>query len=334
MLGSGNAALALARDARTAGVEIVAVVEAADSVVGDAALAAELEVAGVPILLSHTICNAVGSTEVVGARLAAIGADGAIDEASIRELACDTICMAFGTVPNIELAVVAGCAMKFEPGLSGWVPQLSEAGQTSIERIFVVGDGAGVIPDAALDDGLLQEQGRRAARAIAATAGLAALDMHDTRAGTAPAGTPTFPPHRWLDALVAASGDDVILCQCEEVTRRELIGVVPPRYLKASDHAPDGGLASLGEGSRRSQDAIKRLTRVGMGHCQGRRCRDQSAMLLARASGIMVSDISPGSYRVPVRVIPVHILSAGAETSEMEQRWPYWLWEVEGFPEI
>jgi D-hydroxyproline dehydrogenase subunit alpha len=133
--------------------------------------------------------------------------------------------------------------------------------------------------------------------------------------------------------LLALSGEEVVVCQCEEVTRRELLGVMPPRYLNASDRGPDGGLASMGEASRRSQDAVKRMTRVGMGHCQGRRCRDHSIMLMARANDILVSDVSPGSYRVPVRPLPVELLAAAEETSEMRDRWPYWLWEVDGIPE-
>ena len=332
VLGSGNAGLAFARDAQAAGLDIAAILEAEDKVVGDAALAAELEASGIPILLAHTICEALGTTEVQGARIAAIGEDGRIDAGSIREIECDTICMAFGTVPNIELASVAGCAMEFVPTLSGWVPSLSASQKSSVERIFVVGDGAGVLPGAALDDQPVLEQGRRAARAIAAKEGL--VEAAQEAPVALPSATASYPPHRWLQALVAAAGQDVIVCQCEEVTRRGLLSVVPPTYLNATDRAPADGLASLGEGSRRSQDSIKRLTRVGMGHCQGKRCRDQGAMLLAGDAGIAVSEISPGSYRVPVRPLPVDILSGEPETPAMAERWPYWLWEVEGFPEI
>lgn len=328
VLGSGTAALGFARDALAAGLEIAGVVEAADRVVGASALADELHRQGVPFFLSHVIREARGTTQVEGATLVPV--DDAATGQTI-EIACDTICMAFGTVPNIELASVAGCAMTFESGLGGWVPRLAADQQTTVERIYVVGDAAGVIPATAVDDTLLIEQARRAARAVAGRAGLA-VAADGEKPAVPQESEANYPPELWLAGLLAASGEDVVVCQCEEVTRRELVGVMPPRYLNA-DHGPAGGLASMGDGSRLSQDAVKRMTRVGMGHCQGRRCREQGAMLMARAAGILLSEVSPGSYRVPVRPLPVEILSAEPETPEMRDRWPYWLWEVEGIPE-
>ncbi len=331
ILGSGTAALAFAHDALAAGIEVAGIVEAADEVIGPEALADALRQQDIPFFLSHSIREAHGVTQVDGATLVPVAADGTIGPAVA--IACDTICMAFGAVPNIELASVAGCAMTFNPVLGGWVPQVGADQETSVEGIYAVGDGAGVVPATVLDDALLMEQGRRAARAIARRAGLMDAGNESPAASDTSATEASYPPDRWLNSLLTLSGEDVIVCQCEEVTRRELVAVMPPRYLHASDRGPVGGLASMGEGSRRSQDAVKRMTRVGMGHCQGRRCRDQGAMLLARASRIQVAEVRPGSYRVPVRLLPVELMSGEEETPEMRDRWPYWLWEPEGIPE-
>jgi NADPH-dependent 2,4-dienoyl-CoA reductase/sulfur reductase-like enzyme len=333
ILGSGNAGLALARDGREAGLEIAAIVEAGSKVVGNVDMAAELESAGIPILLSHTICEAVGQAEVSAALIAPIAPDGSIDPASVREIACDTICMAFGSVPNVELTAVAGCALEFEPLRGGWVPVLSAAGETSVENIFVIGDGAGICDAAVLGDSSFRDQGSRVARVIAARAGLS--DGEEEEQPQTDDGAAAYPPNIWLEAMLAAAGEDVILCQCEEVTRRAMLDLAPPRYLsRGGEGKQGGGVAKLAEASQRSQDAIKRLTRVGMGHCQGRRCRDHGAMLLAKASAIDLSQINPGSYRMPVRPLPVSIMAAEAETPEMASRWPYWLWEAESIPEI
>ena len=35
----------------------------------------------------------------------------------------------------------------------------------------------------------------------------------------------------WLRAFVSASPDTTMVCQCEEVTRADLLGVQPPNYL-------------------------------------------------------------------------------------------------------
>jgi hypothetical protein len=116
--------------------------------------------------------------------------------------------------------------------------------------------------------------------------------------------------------LPASGGDEVVVCQCETVTQRELVTVTAPRYLGAAGAAPDGAVGMLTVGGRPSQNSLKRLTRAGMGHCQGKRCRDRSAMLLARAANVAVGDVVPGSYRVPVRQIPLRVMAANDESVE------------------
>jgi len=37
----------------------------------------------------------------------------------------------------------------------------------------------------------------------------------------------------------------------------------------------------------------------------------------------------PGSYRVPVRPLPLSIMWAGEETEDMRRTWPIWLHPVE-----
>jgi hypothetical protein len=137
----------------------------------------------------------------------------------------------------------------------------------------------------------------------------------------------------WLHSLLAAGGMDVVVCQCEEVTRRELLDVSPPKYLGAGNMRGCGGVAALSPAGRKSQDLVKRMTRAGMGHCQGKRCRDQVLMLLADATGQALSAMVPGSYRAPVRPLPLSILWAGDESEEMRRTWPIWLHPVdEGAP--
>ena len=46
-------------------------------------------------------------------------------------------------------------------------------------------------------------------------------------------------------------------------------------------------------------DQLKRLTRAGMGPCQGRRCREQIALTVACASGIPAETLPLAGYRAP-----------------------------------
>lgn len=327
ILGSGNLALRTAKLALEKGIAVAGVVEAAPHVRGDAGLAAELAAVGVPMLTGQTIERALGEQEVQAARLVAVGSDFAPVPASAHEIACDTICTAFGAVPNVELASLTGCRIAFDARRGGWVPALDENFRSSHPNVFVVGDAAGVIETMHLDPTIAAEQGRRAARTVAAAAGLC----------EAPAGTAAttgdgamLPAARdWLRSLVAAGGMDVLVCQCEEVSRQALLDVAPPTYLGAGNMRSNGGIAALSPAGRGSQDFLKRMTRAGMGHCQGKRCRDQVLMLIAEATGCNLSHLVPGSYRAPVRPLPLSVLWAGEETEEMRRTWPIWLHPVE-----
>ncbi len=246
-------------------------------VLGDGALAAQtaalararglevVETVGLPWLP----LRATGGADGVEA-LTLTGPDGAE-----RTVACDTVCLAVGLVPNIELPAVLGCALEFDAARGGWVPVLDAQGRTSLPFVRVVGDAAGV----AADDRLA-----------------------------------------WMRGLLATGGRDVMLCLCEEVTRGELLGVQPPRYL----HASADGQAALDPGQPIHPDHAKRLTRAGMGACQGRRCREQVAMLLALDGGVAVERVPLASYRIPLRPLPMSALSDAQESSAMGQDWPIW----------
>jgi bacterioferritin-associated ferredoxin len=90
------------------------------------------------------------------------------------------------------------------------------------------------------------------------------------------------------------TGARIVVCRCEDVTldavRRALV---------------DGG---------RSFDEVKRVTRVGMGECQGRMCECIVTDLLCREAGIANEDIAPRSIRPPVR--PLSVAALG--TCELE----------------
>ncbi|AJY44001.1 FAD-dependent oxidoreductase [Burkholderia humptydooensis] len=323
ILGSGNLALRTAKLALEKGLSIKALVEVGPTIAGDPEIAKELSSAGVAFHLSTTVTKVDGQTGVKEIQLVKV--DDALRPRPGTEyiVSCDTVCMAFGVVPNIELASVTGCKMEFQPQLAGWIPETTAQMQTSVSSVFVVGDGAGVTEASLLDADVACEQGRTAARRIAELEGLQSEDTAPSRVGS-PGGS-TYPPDRWLASFVAAQGLDVVVCQCEEVSRRELIQVGPPRYLDAKNRCPSGGLDGLGNVGRTSQDLLKRLTRAGMGHCQGKRCRDQTLILLADATNSNLADISPGSYRCPVRPIPLKVMWADDETEEIRRTWPTWL---------
>ena len=320
VLGSGDLGLRTAALALGAGVEVAALVEVGARVRGDGELARELADRGVPLLTSHTVRAARGRTgEVESVVLVGIDGGGQPVAGSEREIACDTVCWAIGLAPSIELLALTGARMRFHSPLGGWVPEIDGAMRTSVPGVFAAGDCTGVHDGRLADAELAREQGRVAGRAAAGSRG----------AAVAPAGPAPGEVHghwqTWLRSLVAAGGMDVNVCQCEEVTRRELVETRPPRYL-AWRSAPMSArtLETLLRDGPVNQDQIKRLTRAGMGPCQSRRCREQVGLLLAEATSTPVERIPLPTFRPPIRPLPLNVLAPPDEPAAMREDWVSW----------
>ena len=327
VLGSDVAALDLARTALGRGLEVAAVVEVGAQPLGTDEQVEALIAAGVPILTRTMVADALGGVDrVEGVRLVSLDGGGA------RELACDTVVLATGAVPAVELVAAAGGTVEHRGELGGWVPVLDADQRTSIPGVLAVGDCAGVHAAKTLDAEIAREEARIAALAAVAGAGIRwwtpSPQPSPIARATGEGAAFDTAAHRaaWVAASVAVSGPDVQVCQCEEVSCRELLDVRAPRYL-AADPAKVGGegvLARLrGEGPV-DQDHVKRLTRAGMGPCQGRRCREQITALLAGAAGVPLGEVPLATYRAPVRPLPLRVLAEWDEPEEVGEGWEIW----------
>lgn len=250
--------------------------------------------------------------------------------------------VAIDLAPCIEMFDLLGCACSYRPELGGYVPVVDAQGRTSLPHIFAAGDCAGIADGALSDPAHAEAGGRRAALAAATLLGGDA-SPDESVPPPAPALVDREGPRlRWLNAHVRRGGDETTACQCEEVRVRDLIGVRPPRYL-AYDEArfAKRNLHALAVEGQVNQDQIKRLTRAGMGACQGRRCRDQVQTTPAAQGNCTPADIPMASYRAPLRPLPIGVLADQDEAPEIRANWsawfgiasqwqPHWLEPVEG----
>ena len=327
ILGSGALALHTASLAIEHGVEVAGVVEVGPRACGDPGVAKTLAASGVAFFTESTIREARGRTgEIESVVLAGVDGDGRPVPGRDREIACDAVCVAVGLAPNVELLHLVGARLSFVGPRSGWVPELDASMQTSVPGVFAAGDGAGWDEAMLESPAVAREQGRAAG--LAAAASLGAVEPRQTeRRRTVRSGS--FEPHaywqQWLRSLIEVGGWDVNVCQCEEVTRRELVETRPPRYLGwKSPQMSARDLGTLLRDGPLNQDQIKRLTRAGMGPCQGRRCREQVGLLLAQAAGTSVDQIPLPTFRPPVRPLPLSVLWPSDEPAAMREDWVSW----------
>jgi thioredoxin reductase len=327
VMGSGALGLQTALAALDNGLTVAAIIEVEKKVRGPEALHAKLTERGVPVLTRHAVKAALGKTETEGVVAAALDDAGKPIAGRETTIPCDTIVTAIGAVPNIELLDVLGCRLEYRAERSGYVPVVDSEGLTSVPCVYAVGDCAGAFDAKTLDARIAIAEGRRAGIAAAEALGASDLPTFDEADPLFGKRTDVKDDHwrHWLDAQIAVSGWDVNVCQCEEVTRCELVELRPPRYLKwGSSQMAARSLEKLAQDGPINQDQVKRLTRAGMGPCQGRRCREQVQMMLAAATGVEVSDIPLASYRAPVRPLPMNVLWPHEEPQEVRDNWVSW----------
>ncbi|HEY0498195.1 MAG TPA: FAD/NAD(P)-binding oxidoreductase [Kutzneria sp.] len=157
-----------------------------------------------------------------------------------KRIPADAVCVGYGFVPQLELAIAAGCRIS-----NGFV-DVDEQQRTSVPWVFAAGEITGIGgAELAAHEGII-------AGAAAAGAQLG-LTVDRTFAEALTRVYPVKPGWRgWLT-------DDTIICRCERVTRRKLRA------------ATENVTATR---------AVKLASRAGLGVCQGRICGHTVADLL------------------------------------------------------
>lgn len=83
----------------------------------------------------------------------------------------------------------------------------------------------------------------------------------------------------------------LIICRCEEITKEEIIAAI--------------------KNGARTVDSVRRMTRAGMGLCQGRSCEQLVLKMLAEALDCNMQELSVGSKRVPTCPQELGVLKSG-----------------------
>lgn len=85
--------------------------------------------------------------------------------------------------------------------------------------------------------------------------------------------------------------DGLVICRCEEITKGEIKAAI--------------------RNGMRSLNGIKRVTRAGMGLCQGQTCQRLVSQILALELGKPMGQLNPTTARAPVRPIKLSVFATG-----------------------
>jgi len=302
--GNGPLNIQLAAELAKAGVDVVGLVEAAsflsparagaairmglnapgltrDGVAYLAALAAR----GVPVIAGSVVESLDGDPHrgVRRATVARLGRDGRATGPR-RTFDVDAVCLGYGFVPSNDLARSLGCRHEYDSARGALRTVTDGSGRTSVPTVWAVGDSAGV-----RGAKFAQVQGAVAAAAIIADlrGGPGAEDLRIARAARR-----HLSFQQGVNALFAApvltdqlAEPSTVVCRCEGVTHGDLV------------EAMTDGVSSPG--------AVKRVTRAGMGKCQGRYCGPVLTEMEARRRGVPVSERSGFAPQAPVKPVPL-----------------------------
>lgn len=199
-------------------------------------------------------------------------------------LECDAVAFAHALRSETQLADLLGCEFVWNALNRAWLPQRDAAGRSSIDSVYLAGDGAGIMgADAA------QMAGERAALAVLEDLGIAIDQRRSAVLEQQLAGIQRFRhgletafpfPEQWAQQ----APDELILCRCEEVSVGEVRAVV------------DQGHWEL--------NRVKAHCRVGMGRCQGRMCGLAAAEIVAERSGRGIENVGRLRGQAPIKPLP------------------------------
>ncbi|MFT4118121.1 NAD(P)/FAD-dependent oxidoreductase [Bradyrhizobium sp.] len=239
--------------------------------------------AKVQVVSGVTELAASGNGELAGVSYVAGG--------TRETIAADLLLLHQGVVPNVNLAMSAGIAHRWDDLQLCWSPVLDANGNSSVAGIAIAGDGAGIGgANAAVVRGRIAA--RAAVEALAPAAVAKLVPMAALRADLAKAER----GRTFLDVLFRPAPQfriptgDTIVCRCEEVSAKDVldavaIGATGPNQLKA-------------------------YRRAGMGPCQGRLCGLTVTEMMAQARDKTPEEIGYYRLRAPVKPITLAELAS------------------------
>lgn len=259
-----------------------------------------IQKAGVPLLRSHIILEARGDGQVEEAVIAKVDKNWRPRLNTARSIKVDTICLGYGLVSSTELTMLAECEHKYDLRQGGYIPLRKANMETSVPGIYAVGDGAGVAGrKVAIEEGCI------AGISVASTLG--SISSAKARQQIKPSRKRLDKINRFrkiLDdislprkGLYELATDDTVICRCEDVTLKQLKAALADDTIQIKD--------------------FKRMTRMGMGSCEGRMCGPSIIEMLRHRLNATAEDVGCLKPRPSIKPVALGVLAANNSTSKV-----------------
>ncbi len=253
----------------------------------------------IPIYYRHTVASVCGERCVRRVYLSEFPLLKKGKTKSSITIEADSLCVGHGLTPNTEITRLIGARHEYVPDMGGWIPVRDNKGQITVPNVFAIGDAAGIRGAT-----VSEFEGEHVGLAVCEILGLGKdrnpqekIIAHRSLKRALKFGKAGAELMRLRIGLLDFIGSDTPICRCEEVTRSEVE--------KAAKDNPD-------------LNFIKKVTRCGMGPCQGRYCEEILRMLLGHNSGKPISELGYFTPRDPLFPIEIGKIVGNVEYEKID----------------
>lgn len=249
--------------------------------------------AKVPIWFNRVPIEAEGTGRVKHVKLGRLTQEGIWDTTDSLTITCDTVGLCYGFVASSELARQLGCGTRFEEDQGGWLVQVNEYMESTISNVWVAGELTG-IGGAELSEiegrisglTILKQARLDEAKNIEPSLKTLLTERAAWQSFAQMLGEATQFRYDFLKGL--EDHPDTYVCRCEEVSYETVMNTF--------SHHPHV----------KSINAMKLMTRCGMGLCQGRYCEQTLQKMTGRYHGTSLTDAL--TTRFPVKPVTINQL--------------------------
>jgi D-hydroxyproline dehydrogenase subunit alpha len=246
----------------------------------------------VPMVNQTRVIEAQGKENLASVIVAKTTLDGHVITGTETKYPAQALTVGYGFVPNIELAVQAGCDVEYHTTGGGWIVTVDKNLESSVNSIYAVGEITGIAGGKKS-----HIQGKLAA--ISVLKKFDKLNFKNKRSSLLTqvkqlhflnhkqAVYAAFLNHLCRLPQVAYSQipDDTLICRCENITMGTIKKAIEQGFITS------GGL--------------KKATRCGMGRCQGRICGTIIFDIITALTKKNPYDIGPSLSRAPVKNVAI-----------------------------
>jgi thioredoxin reductase len=248
--------------------------------------------ARVPIYFNTIPTQFTGNSSVEEIEVSKLSPEGMIRDGTARKFKIDAVALGFGFMPSNEIARSLGCKHIFDSNDTSLKVVRDKFGNTNLPDIQVIGDSGGV-------------SGAQIAKAAGVLAGFSLVGKFDRTTTSALNGEKKeamrtfrknigFQRHLWkifksLILLDQSAGPSTTICRCLSLNRGVIESLLTDEILSAG--------------------ALKRVTRAGMGICQGRYCGPAIIELAEKNMNIPVAEFSGFAPQAPHKPTAIGVIA-------------------------